>query len=41
MRDVIADWKRWSRVERAVALLAAGLLAALPFGMLLKAATGI
>jgi hypothetical protein len=38
MRDFIADWKKWSRAERVLAVVAAGLMAALPIGLALAAA---
>jgi hypothetical protein len=38
MRDLIADWKRWSRAERVLALLVTLMLFALPLGLLLAAA---
>ena len=39
MRDWVADWKKWSRGERLLAVFVTGLMAALPLGFLL-AATG-
>ena len=39
MRDVIADWKRWSRAERVLAILVTLLMVALPLGLAL-AGTG-
>jgi hypothetical protein len=38
MRDFIADWNKWSRAERVLAVVAAGLMAALPIGLALAAA---
>jgi hypothetical protein len=38
MRDWAADWKRWSRGERVLAVLVAGLMMALPVGFLLASA---
>jgi hypothetical protein len=35
MQDWIADWNRWSRAERVLAVLMAFLLVALPLGFLL------
>ena len=35
MRDFIADWKKWSRGERVLAILMALLMAALPLGLAL------
>jgi len=32
MRDFIADWKRWSRAERVLAIVVALLMIALPLG---------
>jgi hypothetical protein len=37
MRDFVADWNRWSRSERLLALALALLLVALPLTMLLSA----
>jgi hypothetical protein len=37
MRDWVADWKKWSRSERALAVLVTGLMVALPLGLLLAA----
>ena len=34
MRDLVADWKRWSRVERVLAVMGTLLLVALPLGLL-------
>ncbi len=34
MRDVIADWKKWSRAERVLAIVATVMIVALPFGLL-------
>jgi hypothetical protein len=39
MRDWVADWNRWSRAERLLALFVAFALFALPLSMLLTAAT--
>jgi len=39
MHDLIADWKRWSRAERALAVILTLTMVALPLGLLL-AATG-
>ena len=38
MQDWVADWKRWSRGERVLAVLVAVTLFALPLSMLLTAA---
>jgi hypothetical protein len=35
MRDFIADWKRWNRAERALALVVTLLMVAPPFGLLM------
>jgi hypothetical protein len=35
MRDWIADWKKWNRAERALALVVALVLVALPLGLLI------
>jgi hypothetical protein len=32
MRDLVADWKKWSRAERTLAVL---LMVALPLGLLM------
>jgi hypothetical protein len=37
MRDMIADWKRWSRAERVFAVLVTLLMVALPLGLMLAA----
>lgn len=37
MRDWVADWNRWSRSERVLALIVAMALFALPLGMVLSA----
>ena len=37
MRDMVADWKKWSRRERVLAVLVTGLMVALPLGLLLAA----
>jgi len=34
MRDLVADWKRWSRAERVSAVMGTLLLVALPLGLL-------
>jgi len=34
MRDLVADWKRWSRAERVLAVVGTLLLVALPLGLL-------
>ena len=35
MRDFVADWKKWSRAERVLALLVAVSLVALPLSLLI------
>jgi hypothetical protein len=35
MHDFIADWRKWSRTERVLAILAALLMVALPIGLAL------
>jgi hypothetical protein len=41
MRDMIADWKRWSRAERVFAVLVTFLMVALPLGLMLAASVGV
>jgi len=41
MRDLVADWKRWSRAERVLAVLVTVLMVALPLGLLLTGKAGI
>ena len=41
MRDFVADWNRWSRGERVLAVLVSLVLVALPLGLLLTSKTGI
>jgi hypothetical protein len=41
MRDLIADWKRWSRAERVFAVLVTLLMIALPLGLMLAASVGV
>jgi hypothetical protein len=41
MRDWIADWNKWSRAERVLALLVTLILLALPLSLLITAKTGI
>jgi hypothetical protein len=33
MRDLVADWKKWSRAERVLAVVVTVLLAAVPIGL--------
>jgi len=35
MRDLVADWKKWTRAERVLAVMGAVLLVALPLGLLI------
>ena len=35
MRDFIADWRKWSRTERVLAIVVGLLLIALPVGLAL------
>ncbi len=41
MRDIVADWKKWSRVERVFAVLVTFLMVALPLGLMLVATVGV
>jgi hypothetical protein len=41
MHDLLSDWKRWSRAERVLAILVAGVLLALPLSILLTAKIGV
>ena len=41
MRDVVADWKKWSRTERLLAVLMTLILVALPLGLLLTGKAGV
>ena len=41
MRDLVADWKRWSRTERLLADIVTVLMIALPLGLLLTARVGV
>ena len=41
MRDWVADWKRWSRGERVLAVVVTGLMVALPLGFLLATKAGV
>ena len=36
MRDFISDWRRWSRVERIAAVLAALVMLAIPLSALVQ-----
>jgi len=35
MRDLVADWKKWSRAERVIAVMGTLLMVALPLGLLM------
>jgi len=35
MRDLVADWKKWSRAERVLAVMVTLPMAALPLGLLM------
>ena len=35
MRDLVADWKKWSRAERVIAVMCTLLMVALPLGLLM------
>ena len=35
MRDLVADWKKWNRAERVLAVMGTLLMVALPFGLLM------
>ena len=35
MRDLVADWKKWSRVERVIAVIGTLLMVAFPLGLLM------
>ena len=41
MRDMVADWKKWSRVERVFAVLVTLLMVAVPLGLMLAASVGV
>ena len=41
MRDLVADWKRWSRTERLLAVIVTVLMVALPLGLLLTTRVGV
>ncbi len=41
MRDMVADWKKWSRTERVSAVLVMIVMAAVPFGSMLAAVIGV
>jgi hypothetical protein len=35
MRDLVADWKKWSHAERVLAVMVTLLMVALPLGLLM------
>jgi hypothetical protein len=35
MHDLIADWKRWSRSERVLAIVVTALIVGVPLGLLI------
>lgn len=39
MRDFVADWKKWSRAERVLAVVVTLLMVAVPLGLLLTGKT--
>ena len=41
MRDFVADWKKWSRGERLLAVLVTGILVLLPLGLLITGKGGV
>lgn len=41
MRDWIADWNKWSRAERVLALFVTFVLLAVPLGILMTGKPGI
>ena len=41
MRDFVADWKKWSRGERVLAIIVTLTLMALPLGLLLGGRGGV
>ena len=41
MRDLVGDWKRWSRTERLLAVIVTVLMVALPLGLLLTTRVGV
>ena len=41
MRDIVADWKKWTRAERVFAVLVSFLMVALPLGLMLVATVGV
>ena len=41
MRDWVADWNKWSRAERLLAVLVTFVLLALPLGLLITGKSGV
>jgi len=41
MRDLVADWKRWSLSERLLAVIVTVLMVAVPLGLLLTTHAGV
>ena len=41
MRDLIADWKKWSAAERILAVVVSLLIVAVPLGVLLTGKLGV
>ena len=41
MSDLVADWKKWSRAERVLAVVVTFILLALPLSLLVTGKTGI
>jgi hypothetical protein len=41
MRDWVADWKKWTRRERVLAVFVTILMVGLPIGLLLVASVGV
>ena len=41
MRDWVADWKKWSRGERVLAVIVTVLMLVLPLGLLLATKVGV
>ena len=41
MRDWVADWQKWSRAERVLAVLVTLMLVALPLGLMLTGHAGV
>ena len=41
MRDFVADWKKWSRAERVLAMVVTILMVAVPLGLVVTGRVGI